>query len=99
MKKLIFLNILCVTNHELELFVKVVSQFKDIKCDLTPFDVDKVRARKPLLILTYSDAIECTSLYSFDDLNDLHKAGYLSQTVKDLEDFARVISNDLKYVH
>jgi len=99
MKKLIFLNTLAITNHEIELFIKVVSQFKDLKCDLSPFDVDRVRARKPLLILTYSDVIKGTSLYSFDELTELHKAGHVSQTVKDLEEFARVIANDLRYVH
>lgn len=97
MKKLLFLDTTYISNEELEIFILTISAFKDIKCDLSRFDVERTRLRLPLLIVLCPNKISSTSLYSYDSLANLQKEGYIAESAKDLEDMALKLAGDYKY--
>lgn len=86
------------SNEVVATFVQTVSHFRDIKCDLSPFDVDNIRKRKPLLIwVCGAHKCEVTSLFTYDDLAQFGKDGYMLNSAKDLNDFADRLANDFRY--
>jgi len=99
MKKVIFYNTMADGNELVKNFLLVVSQFKDIKCDLSAFDVDINARRKsrPLLCTCIDNKITSTDIYNFDELAALGKEGFTLISAESFEQYAGKFANELKY--
>lgn len=97
MKTALFYDTQSETNNNIELFIKTVSAFKDIKCDLSAFDVDARRANRPILATCANMKIQVTDIYSYDELANLGKEGYKLVSVNNLEEYAERLANTYKY--
>lgn len=97
MKNLIFIDTAGIPTEVIKTFLLTVSQFKDIKCELSPFDIDARRKNRPLLVTTMPHKIQSTDIYNYDELAAMGKEGYTLISANSLEEYANKLATQFKY--
>ena len=97
MKSLLFLDTSNISDIEIKTFILSISKFKDLKTDISQFEIERVRPLKPLLITLFKQKLESTNLWNYDNLANLGKEGYKIISVQNLEEYAERLANEFKY--
>jgi hypothetical protein len=96
-KTLLFLDTSNISDIEIKTFLLSISKFKDLKTEISQFEIDRIRPSKPLLITLFKQKLESTDFWNYDNLANLGKEGYKIISVHTLEEYAEKLANEFKY--
>lgn len=97
MKTVLFINTTGISDEVLKTFILCVSSFKDIKCELSAFDVERRSSSKPVLATIINNYIQTTDLFQFSDISTFMSEGYNVVNAESLENYSKKLANDFQY--